>query len=98
MLISLALNLMQEQVMSKVHWVAREIGMTGDGNTNEEVVKITKEDRYHDGFNISCVLSVFTYLNPVFKAEADPLGHDRQRAGLQREAEPKVRGEGGRAG
>lgn len=45
MLISLALNLMQEQVMDKVHWVAREIGMSGDGNTNEEVVKITKADR-----------------------------------------------------
>jgi len=45
MLITLALNLMQEQVMEKVSWVAREIGMTGDGNTNEEVVKITKNDR-----------------------------------------------------
>ncbi len=45
MLISLALNLMQEQVMNKVHWVAHEIGMSGDGNTNEEVVKLTKEDR-----------------------------------------------------
>ena len=45
MLISLALNLMQEQVMEKVHWVAREIGMSGDGNTNEEVVKVTKSER-----------------------------------------------------
>jgi hypothetical protein len=45
MLITLALNLMQEQVMEKVSWVAKEIGMTGDGNTNEEVVKITKADR-----------------------------------------------------
>ncbi len=45
MLISLALNLMQEQVMDKVYWVAREIGLSGDGNTNEEVVKITKTDR-----------------------------------------------------
>ncbi len=44
-MISLALNLMQEQVMEKVNWIAREIGLTGDGNTNEEVVKITKEDR-----------------------------------------------------
>ena len=36
---------MQEQVMEKVRWVAREIGMNGDSNNNEEVVKITKEDR-----------------------------------------------------
>ena len=31
--------------MEKVRWIAREIGMNGDGNNNEEVVKITKEDR-----------------------------------------------------
>ena len=45
MLISLALNLMQEQVMAKVRWLAAEIGMSGDNSNNEEVVKITKEDR-----------------------------------------------------
>lgn len=45
MLITLGLNLMQEQVMEKVRWVAAEIGMGEGGNSNEEVVKVTKEDR-----------------------------------------------------
>lgn len=45
MLISLALNLMQEQVLEKVRWIASEIGMSGSGNDNEEVVKITKGER-----------------------------------------------------
>ncbi|TRY67796.1 hypothetical protein TCAL_15883 [Tigriopus californicus] len=45
MLISLALNLMQEQVLEKVRWIASEIGMSSNGNDNEEVVKITKGER-----------------------------------------------------
>ena len=45
MLITLSINLMQEQVMEKIRWAAAEIGMSGDGNTNEEVVKVTKEER-----------------------------------------------------
>ncbi len=45
MLISLALNLMQEQVMEKIRWFAKQIGLDNDDNTNEEVVKITKENR-----------------------------------------------------
>lgn len=45
MLISLALNLMQEQVLEKVHWFSSYIGMSGDNTADEEVVKITKEDR-----------------------------------------------------
>ena len=45
MLISLALNLMQEQVLEKVNWFSAYIGMSGDNTADEEVVKITKEDR-----------------------------------------------------
>ena len=31
--------------MAKVHWVAKEIGMGGESHDNDELVKITKEDR-----------------------------------------------------
>lgn len=45
MLITLGLNLMQEQVMEKVRWVASSIGMGENGPGDEELVKVTKMDR-----------------------------------------------------
>ena len=39
-LISMCMNLMQEQIAEKVSWVAEELGMKGDGN-DEEVVKLS---------------------------------------------------------
>jgi hypothetical protein len=42
-LISMCIQLMQEQIMDKVSWVMAEIGMGGNGN-NEEIVKVTKDD------------------------------------------------------
>jgi len=41
-LISMCMNLMQEQIAEKVSWVAEELGMKGDGN-DEEVVKLSRE-------------------------------------------------------
>jgi hypothetical protein len=43
-LISMCIQLMQEQIMDKISWVMAEIGMGGNGN-NEEIVKVTKNDR-----------------------------------------------------
>ena len=41
-LLSMCMNLMQEQIVEKVSWVAAELGMKGDGN-DEEVVKLSRE-------------------------------------------------------
>ena len=41
-LLSMCMNLMQEQIVEKVSWVAAELGMNGDGN-DEEVVKLSRE-------------------------------------------------------
>lgn len=41
-LLSMCMNLMQEQIVEKVSWIAQELGMKGDGN-DEEIVKISKE-------------------------------------------------------
>ena len=41
-LISMCMNLMQEQIAEKVSWIAEELGMKGDGN-DEEVVKLSRE-------------------------------------------------------
>ena len=38
----MCMNLMQEQIVEKVSWVAAELGMNGDGN-DEEVVKLSRE-------------------------------------------------------
>ena len=46
-LISMCMNLMQEQIAEKVSWVAEELGMKGDGN-DEEVVKLSREVRIGD--------------------------------------------------
>ena len=46
-LISMCMNLMQEQIAEKVSWVAEELGMKGDGN-DEEVVKLSREVRTVD--------------------------------------------------
>lgn len=43
-LLSMCIQLMQEQIMEKVSWLMAEIGMGGNSN-NEEVVKLTKPDR-----------------------------------------------------
>jgi len=43
-LLSMCLNLMQEQIIEKVKWLAAELGMSGDGN-DEEVVKLSREGR-----------------------------------------------------
>ena len=43
-LISMCMNLMQEQIAEKVSWIAEELGMKGDGN-DEEVVKLSREVR-----------------------------------------------------
>ncbi len=42
MLLSLSIGLMQKQVMEKVLWVAKELGMNGE-SSNEEIVKVHKE-------------------------------------------------------
>jgi len=41
-LLSMCMNLMQEQIAEKVSWIASELGMKGDGN-DEEVVKLSRE-------------------------------------------------------
>ena len=41
-MLSMCMNLMQEQIVEKVSWVAAELGMKGDGN-DEEVVKLSRE-------------------------------------------------------
>ena len=41
-LLSMCMNLMQEQIVEKVSWIAEELGMKGDGN-DEEVVKLSRE-------------------------------------------------------
>ena len=43
-LLSMCMNLMQEQIAEKVGYIAKELGMSGDGN-DEEVVKLSREDR-----------------------------------------------------
>jgi len=43
-LISMCMNLMQEQIAEKVSWIAEELGMKGDGN-DEEVVKLSREGK-----------------------------------------------------
>jgi len=43
-LLSMCIQLMQEQIMDKITWVMAEIGM-GNSNDNEEMVKVTKVDR-----------------------------------------------------
>lgn len=43
-MLSMCIQLMQEQIMEKVSWLMAEIGMGGKSN-NEEMVKLTKPDR-----------------------------------------------------
>jgi len=43
-LLSMCMNLMQEQIVEKVSWIASELGMSGDG-TDEEVVKLSIEGK-----------------------------------------------------
>ena len=43
-LLSMCIQLMQEQIMDKIAWVMAEIGM-GNSSDNEEMVKVTKVDR-----------------------------------------------------
>lgn len=43
-LISMCIQLMQEQIIEKIRWLAAEVGM-GGGSDSEEVVKISKADR-----------------------------------------------------
>ena len=43
-LLSMCIQLMQEQIMDKIAWVMAEIGMS-NSNSNEEMVKVTKMDR-----------------------------------------------------
>ena len=43
-LLSMCMNLMQEQIAEKVGWIASELGMSGDGN-DEEVVKLSREGK-----------------------------------------------------
>ena len=43
-LLSMCMNLMQEQIAEKVGWIASELGMKGDGN-DEEVVKLSREGK-----------------------------------------------------
>ena len=38
----MCMNLMQEQIVEKVSWIAEELGMKGDGN-DEEVVKLSRD-------------------------------------------------------
>jgi len=42
-LVSMCIQLMQEQIMEKIRWLMTEIGM--GGKSNEEMVKVTKQDR-----------------------------------------------------
>lgn len=43
-LLSMCVQLMQEQIMQKVNWLMAELGMGGQ-SSNEEMVKVTKPDR-----------------------------------------------------
>ena len=43
-LLSMCIQLVQEQIMDKIAWVMAEIGMCNSSN-NEEMVKVTKVDR-----------------------------------------------------
>ena len=49
-LLSMCLNLMQEQIIEKVKWLAAELGMSGDGN-DEEVVKLSREVKLFKSIN-----------------------------------------------
>ena len=42
-LVSMCIQLMQEQIMEKIKWIMAEIGM--GGKSNEEMVKMTKPER-----------------------------------------------------
>jgi len=46
-LLSMCMNLMQEQIVEKVSWVAAELGMSGDGN-DEEIVKLSIEGKVQE--------------------------------------------------
>ncbi|CAB4062936.1 unnamed protein product [Lepeophtheirus salmonis] len=45
-LLSMCVNLMQEQVMDKINWAVNKIGMNDDdaGESNNEIVKITRPE------------------------------------------------------
>jgi len=46
-LLSMCMNLMQEQIVEKVSWVAAELGMSGEGN-DEEIVKLSIEGKVQE--------------------------------------------------
>merc|ERR1712227_722747 len=46
-LLSTCMNLMQEQIVEKVSWVAAELGMSGEGN-DEEIVKLSIEGKVQE--------------------------------------------------
>ena len=72
-LLSMCMNLMQEQIVEKVSWIAQELGMKGDGN-DEEIVKISRE------VQPSNVKRVKYYLTYNFPGQSE---HDTRGQGWQ---------------
>ena len=70
-LLSMCMNLMQEQIVEKVSWIAQELGMKGDGN-DEEIVKISREVQQ------SNMKRVKNYLTFSGKSEHDTRGQGWQ--------------------
>ena len=70
-LLSMCMNLMQEQIVEKVSWIAQELGMKGDGN-DEEIVKISREVQK------SNMKRVKNYLTFSGKSEHDASGQGWQ--------------------
>ena len=59
-LLSMCMNLMQEQIVEKVSWIAEELGMKGDGN-DEEVVKLSIEVSHNFFIHITSSMSGKNY-------------------------------------
>ena len=56
----MCMNLMQEQIVEKVSWIAEELGMKGDGN-DEEVVKLSREVSENLSFKtVSIIYTTFS--------------------------------------
>lgn len=66
-LLSMCMNLMQEQIVEKVSWIAEELGMKGDGN-DEEVVKLSREVSENLSFKTGSIICT-----PFFRGKLQSL-------------------------
>ena len=60
-LLSMCINLIQEQIITKMKWIAKELGMEGQ---KEDVKHANKVNNSKQSLNKSCKLSINVQLNP----------------------------------